>query len=199
MQCPTCYNLISDTSSFCPACGTRLKFDSNIYPNTAQHFTQHQYIPNNYNNYQTPINKNQNQKNMVFRYIFSILTLLFYGSSLTSQLLPIIFSLNNPMSFLSNLFIILFSLFAITTAILLLTKKKIGYYFSKALNMLSSIEGIVSLGLGVLMIIEGIKDSSEYAVLLYILAFLFLVFGATIVALNVVAFIYYSKRKEYFK
>ena len=62
MQCPTCYNLISDTSSFCPACGTRLKFDSNIYPNTAQHFTQHQYIPNNYNNYQTPINKNQNQK-----------------------------------------------------------------------------------------------------------------------------------------
>ena len=103
------------------------------------------------------------------------------------------------MSFLSNLFIILFSLFAITTAILLLTKKKIGYYFSKALNMLSSIEGIVSLGLGVLMIIEGIKDSSEYAVLLYILAFLFLVFGATIVALNVVAFIYYSKRKEYFK
>lgn len=212
MNCPTCQNEIQDNSIFCPICGTKIKNINNIANSTTNMHTYtpmqqnsyaqpHQYTPRQQYPYQQtvqpPVAKDKYHKNMVYHYIFAIGTIALYAPFLPTQLFSIFFNLQNIALFIAQLLTIAISGFFVTTSILLLMKKKIGYYFSKAVNICSGLSGLLYLVLSSLVFLEAFH-STEYAGILIFCGIFCSIVSLSVIAIAVITFIYYCKRKDFF-
>ena len=138
--------------------------------------------------------KQNDEPSMVYHYIYSVMCFSLALSSFS--FIPTMSIMGEyPNKFSISLII---SLLFIASGIFLLLKKKIGYILARISNVIECLYGLGVSSFGIYMLHLAIVGSGEYDGMGYIFGPACIIGGLPMIAIGIVTFIYYSKRKHMF-
>jgi len=181
-RCPTCRAENYDDVKNCQYCGNSMSY----------------FTPPVQPAYTTSY-PSQEQKPMIFNYVFAILAIL-GGVGAGTSAMPLSIIAIDSISPVAQWFpFIIFGILQLWCGIELLLRKKRGWILSHIINALGIMEGLFWVFTGALAIWVAAIDTTEWAVLGYMIGIPIAIIGAANLIYHAAALTYYIKRKKCFR